>query len=102
MILWQMYNGKLDHCNLHNDSDKILCNYIQELYHYCFESILILSIDMSRENDHILQITKKVDDKIMVIEKTLSTLTNIFENSSFRKITFLDSVIPLSKTFFCI
>jgi len=74
---------------VHNNSDKIICIYIQELCRLCIEDTLKLNIDIN-----------SVIKNIMDIKDTLFKLTNIFENTSLRKITlYLDLVIPFSEKF---
>jgi len=87
-------NDEPNRGNLHNNSDIMLCYYIQELCRFCIEKTLKRSIDIDMNRNKKI---KNVIDDIMVIKNTLFTLTNIFENHSLRKITlYLDSIIPFS------
>jgi len=66
----------------------------------CFESTLKLRIDNSREDDHINQVIKEVNDNIMVIKNTFPILSSDFGNCSLKKVKlYLDSVIPFSNKF---
>jgi len=75
------------HGNLNIDLDGKLCNHVKNIFHYCFESILILSIDMNRESDKIPKVIEHVKANIERIKNYLSNLTHAYKKSFLYKIT---------------